>query len=138
VNGDAVTLPDGRRIEPDQVLGSERPGTRLVHVGDTGDIDSLREVCQGIDTLVIEATYLDEEADMARRFAHLTARQAATLALESGVNHLILTHISRRYRERDVIAQAREVFLNTTVARDFDVFQVKRGDMQKITEPLAE
>ena len=56
--------------------------------------------------LVIEATYLEEEADMAKQFAHLTARQAAELAQTAGVNKLILTHISRRYREKDVFTEA--------------------------------
>jgi ribonuclease Z len=45
---------------------------------------------------------------------------------------LILTHISRRYRERDVIAEAREFFPGAIVARDFDDFQIKRGEMIKI------
>lgn len=128
VKGQIVLLPDGRSIHPDQVLGPERPGTRLVHVGDTGRTDNLVEVCREADMLVIEATYLEEEADMARDFAHLTARQAAELALKAGVKNLVLTHISRRYHERDVLDEARAVFLQTMVARDFDVFQVKRGE----------
>jgi ribonuclease Z len=127
VNGQLVTLPDGRTIQPDQVLGPARPGTRLVHVGDTGRTDDLLQVCQGADALIIEATYLEEEAEMARDFAHLTARQAAELAIRAGVQQLILTHISRRYREREVIAEAQAVFPGTFVARDFDVYQVKRG-----------
>jgi ribonuclease Z len=127
VNGQLVTLPDGRTIQPDQVLGPARPGTRLVHVGDTGRTDDLLQVCQGADALIIEATYLEEEAEMARDFAHLTARQAADLAIRAGVQQLILTHISRRYREREVIAEAQAVFPGTFVARDFDVYQVKRG-----------
>jgi ribonuclease Z len=137
VNGETVTLPDGRQIHPDQVLGTERTGTRFVHVGDTGDTDSLMEVCREIDALVIESTYLEEEADMARRFAHLTARQAAELARDAGVKNLILTHISRRYRERDVLSEARSVFPDTVVARDFDVYQVKRGEMLKIEMPAG-
>jgi ribonuclease Z len=127
VNGQSVTLPDGRLITPDQVLGEERPGTRLVHVGDTGRTEELEEIIKDADALVIEATYLEEEAEMARDFAHLTARQAAEAALRGGIKQLILTHISRRYRERDVLAQAQAVFQNTVVARDFDTFQIKRG-----------
>jgi ribonuclease Z len=127
VNGQPATLPDGRRITPEQVLGPARPGTRLVHVGDTGRTDDLLEVCQGADALVIEATYLEEEAEMAHEFGHLTARQAGELALKAGVQELILTHISRRYRERDVIAEAQAVFPQAYVARDFDVYPVKRG-----------
>lgn len=132
VNGLGVTLPDGRRIEPDQVLGSERQGTRLVHVGDTGRTEDLVDACRDADALVIESTYLDEEAEMARDFAHLTARQAAELARRCGVRNLILTHISRRYRERDVLAEAQAVFPSARVARDFDVYQVRRGECQKV------
>lgn len=132
VAGESVHLPDGRIIEPDQVLGPSRPGTRMVHVGDSGRTDNLLEVCRNVDLLVIEATYLNEEAEMARDFAHLTARQAAQLAREAEVKNLILTHISRRYRERDVLQEAREVFPQTYVARDFDVYQVKRAECLKI------
>jgi ribonuclease Z len=132
VDGQSIQLPDGRVVEPDQVLGPVRPGTKLVHVGDAGRTDDLLEVCRQADLLVIEATYLHEEAEMARDFAHLTARQAAELASEAEIKNLILTHISRRYRERDVLAEARAIFPSTEVARDFDVFQIKRGDCVKI------
>lgn len=134
VNGMTITLPDGRLVKPDQVLGPARPGTRLVHVGDTGRIDNLVEVCREADLLVIEATYLEEEGEMARDFSHLTARQAAELAVQADAKHLVLTHVSRRYRERDVLAEARAVFPGAVVARDFDVFQVRRGECIKIEE----
>jgi ribonuclease Z len=132
VDGQSIQLPDGRTVHPDQVLGPARPGTRLVHVGDSGRTANLQEVCQDADLLVIEATYLNEQAEMAQDFAHLTARQAAELASEVGVKNLILTHVSRRYRERDVLAEARAVFPQAEVARDFDVYQVKRGECLKI------
>jgi ribonuclease Z len=128
VDGKGATLPDGRTITPDMVLGEFRPGTRLVVVGDTGDTESLLEVCRGADALVIEATYLDEEADMARQFAHLTARRAADLAVRAGVRKLYLTHISRRYRDKEVQQEAQTVFENTTVARDFDSYLVRREE----------
>lgn len=138
VNGQAVTLPDGRQILPEQVLGPERPGVRLVHVGDVGRTEELVEICRGVDALVIEATYLQEEAAMAHDFAHLTAHQAATLAVQAGIKNLILTHISRRYRERDVIAEARAVFPEAIVARDFDAFQVRRDEFAKVALPAQE
>jgi ribonuclease Z len=128
VAGRPVTLADGRQIHPDQVLGPARPGTRLVHVGDTGRTDNLVDFCREADMLVIEATYIQEEAEMARDFAHLTARQGAELAIQAGVKNLVLTHISRRYREREVLAEARAIFPGAMVARDFDVYQVKREE----------
>ena len=135
VAGQTVTLPDGRIIQPNQVLGPNRPGTRLVHVGDVGRTNELINVCQNVDTLVIEATYLEEEAEMARKFAHLTAASAAGLARETGVQQLILTHVSRRYREREILAEAQAIFPNTFVARDFDNFQVRRGECIKVPPP---
>ena len=128
VNGQSVTLPDGRQVHPDEVLGAERPGTRLVFSGDVADTKGMEAFTRSADVLVCEATYLQEDVDMALKFAHLTARQAAELALHTGVNHLILTHISRRYRERDVLAEARAIFPNTFVARDFDIYQIRRGE----------
>jgi ribonuclease Z len=133
VNGESVTLPDQRQIHPDQVLGEERPGARLVHVGDTGRTDNLVDVCTRADLLVIEATYLSEESEMAQDYGHLTAKQAALLANQAEVKNLILTHISRRYREVDVVREVRSVFPSAHVARDFDHFQVKRGRLSEIS-----
>ncbi|MFW5713966.1 MAG: ribonuclease Z [Brevefilum sp.] len=121
-----VRLPDGRKIKPDQVLGAEREGTSLAVVGDTGNADKLLPHIKEVDALVIESTYIQAEADLADRFDHLTAKQAAELAQKAGVRQLFLTHLSRRYRERDIIDEARSVFPSTHVARDFDRYQIKR------------
>jgi ribonuclease Z len=127
VRGEAVTLADGRLITPDMVLGEEQPGVRYVHIGDVGVTDGLEPVCAGADALTIEATYTEEEAEMAAQFGHLTARQAAELAVRTGVQHLILTHISRRHNGREILREARAVFPNTSVANDFDLFRIGRG-----------
>ncbi len=132
VDGKEVTLPDGRMIHPDQVLGAERPGTTLIHVGDAGRTEDLVPHIQGADLLVIEATYLDEERDMAERFGHLTASQAAHLALRADIKHLILTHVSRRYRERDILTEARAILPTAQVARDFDTYQIRRGKCTRL------
>ena len=126
VNGEAVMLPNGKRITPDEVLGDWEKGSKLVLVGDTGRIDNLIDVCKGADAVVIESTYLDEEADMAEQFSHLTAKMGAELAQKAGVKKLILTHISRRYRAKEVLVEAQTVFPNTVVARDFDTFVIKK------------
>jgi ribonuclease Z len=128
VEGNEITLPDGRRVKPDDVLGPLHKGVKLVVVGDTGKTDDIFEACREADALVIESTYLEEEAEMASQFSHLTARQAAELARKAGVKKLILNHISRRYRGRDVLKEAQAIFPNTSVARDFDSFQIKREE----------
>jgi len=126
VKGQRVKLPDGRSISPDEVLGEEREGISLIVIGDTGNAAKLLPYVQGADAMVIEATYTQSEEDLAERFDHLTAAQAATLAVNGQVGELFLTHLSRRYRERDVLNEARDIFANVHVARDFDHFQVKR------------
>lgn len=137
VNGQAITLRDGRVIEPDEVLGPEVVGTSLAVVGDAARTDNLLEHVRGVDALVIESTYLDVEADLARDHGHLTATQSARLAREAGVQQLILTHISRRYGEREVQAEARAIFPETLVARDFDHFRIQRGHAVERVRPSA-
>jgi ribonuclease Z len=127
VAGQRITLADGRVIHPDDVLGPEIPGAKLVFVGDAGRTDNLVDIAQNADTLIIEATYLEIDSEMAHRFGHITAAQAARLALEANVNRLYLTHLSRRYREYDVLNEARSIFPNTIVARDFDRIKVVKG-----------
>jgi ribonuclease Z len=98
-----------------------------VFVGDAATTRDLSQVARGADALVIEATYLDRERDLAREFGHLTALQSAGLARDAGVHTLILTHLSRRYYEREVLSEARNVFPRTFVARDLDKFQISKG-----------
>ncbi len=127
VRGQKVTLVDGRTIQPDDVLGPPRPGTKFVFVGDAARSDDLVEPVRGADALVIEATYTTLESDVAREFGHLTARQAAELAAAAGARYLILHHISRRYSEREILDEARPIFPETLVARDLDHYQVRRN-----------
>ncbi len=137
VAGRSVTLADGRVITPEMVLGEEERGVKLVHIGDIGRLDNVREVVADADALVIELTFLDDEGETANQFGHITARQAATLALETGVKTLILTHISRRYPEARVREEARSVFPNTYVARDLDHYVVYRDrPVEKLTPEM--
>lgn len=112
------------RISSDPQSDSASKGLKLAVVGDAGRTDNLVEIVRDADALVIESTYLDEEVDMARRFSHLTAKDAAELAVHAEVKQLILTHISRRHRVKDVLAEARAIFPNTFVARNLDTFQI--------------
>ena len=127
VRGEELVLPDGRVVRPDDVLGEVLPGAKLVFVGDASTTRNLHQAAQGADALVIEATYLESERDLAADFGHLTARQSAQLARDAQVRALILTHLSRRHYEREVLAEAQSVFGNTFVARDFDLFQIAKG-----------
>ena len=133
--GESVTLPDGRTIAPDAVLGEARPGRKVVLAGDTTPSDAVREIARGADLLVHEATFSDEEADRAEDTSHSTALGAATLARDAEVRMLALTHLSPRYFGRELAEEARAVFPETVVPRDFDIVEVRfeeRGGAQLI------
>ena len=123
--GDPVTLADGRTITPDQVLGPARPGRKVVLAGDTAPARSVLEAALGADLLVHEATFCEEERDRARETQHSTAAGAAALARDAGVRLLALTHLSNRYFGPEVAREARAIFPETIVPRDFDTIDVR-------------
>ncbi len=138
VNGEAVTLADGRTILPDEVLGLERPGIAVAVTGDAARVDDLVDAVRGVDVLVCEATYLQQDVEMAQRFGHLLAAQAAWLAREADVRLLVLSHLSQRYRVGQILDEVRPIFPEVVVARDFDHFQITRERIELRYEELAE
>ena len=118
--GRPVTLPDGRVIKPDELVGEARSGRKVVVTGDTRPCNGTREAALGADVLVHEATFGDEEAERAAETGHSTAREAAIIARDAGVGILVLTHFSARY-SRDAAElgkEARECFERTLVGKD--------------------
>jgi ribonuclease Z len=118
--GESVRLDDGRVIDPSVLVGPTRAGRRIVLTGDTRPCEATIEEARNADLLVHEATFADEEAERARETGHSTAREAAEVALRAGVKRLVLTHLSARYTRdtSDLEREAREVFPETTIARD--------------------
>jgi ribonuclease Z len=123
--GESMTLADGRTVAPDQVLGPARPGRKLVLAGDTAPTASVLLAAREADLLVHEATFCEDERDRAAETLHSTAFQAATIAKEAGVAMLALTHLSTRYAGRDVAEEARAVFPEAVVPRDFDIIELR-------------
>jgi ribonuclease Z len=124
-------------VTPDQVLGEPRRGRRIVYTGDTAPCQATEVFAHEADLLVHEATFLDDELARARETGHSTARQAAEVATAAGVKLLALTHLSTRYFPRDIRDEARAVFPDTLVPRDFDTIEVpfpERGDPHLVKE----
>lgn len=117
--------PDGRRMLPDRLaahgvrgpdvgrlqregrlgdvtledVSEARRGQRFAFVMDTRLCDGVHALAEGCDLLVIESTFLDEDVELAIEHGHLTAGQAAAVARDAGVRHLVLTHFSQRYTD---------------------------------------
>jgi len=111
-------------VRPEQVIGEDRRGRKLVLSGDTAPSDVLVEVAHRADVLVHEATFTREEAERARETQHSTAEQAAKAAQEADVRLLALVHLSTRYGGREIREEARAIFPETVVPRDFDAIEV--------------
>jgi ribonuclease Z len=132
-------------VTPEQVMGETRPGRRIVISGDTAPCQAVEVLAHGAEVLVHEATFMEDERARARETGHSTARQAAELARDAGVRLLALTHLSTRYFPREVRDEARAVFGNTVVPRDFDEIAVpfpERGEpalakAEREAEPAA-
>ncbi|WXG40855.1 MAG: ribonuclease Z [Candidatus Freyarchaeum deiterrae] len=115
----AVTLPDGRTIEPGEVADPPRPGRKIVYTGDTAPCDSVVQISKGSTLLIHESTFGDDLEEKAVETKHSTAAQAAKVAKEAGVEKLVLTHISSRYpNPNELYEQAKKIFENTKVAKD--------------------
>ncbi|MEU9244658.1 ribonuclease Z [Streptomyces shenzhenensis] len=149
--GYRLTEPDGRRMLPERlaahgisgpdvgrlqragVLGdvtldevSEvRRGQRFAFVMDTRLCDGVHALAQGCDLLVIESTFLDEDAGLAAEHGHLTAGQAAAVARDARVRHLVLTHFSQRYTDPDAFErQARAAGYDGELTIAYDLLRV--------------
>jgi len=146
--------PDGRRMVPERLaehgitgpavgelqrtgrlgavtldqVSEPRPGQSFAFVMDTGLCDNVFTLADGVDLLVIESTFLTEDAAMAAQVGHLTAAQAAAVARECGVRTLVLTHFSQRYADAGrFLAEARPHFDGEiVVAEDLERVQVPK------------
>ncbi|MDQ8043809.1 MAG: MBL fold metallo-hydrolase [Patulibacter sp.] len=120
-----------RGVEPSQVMGETRRGRRVVFTGDTRPSDSTVVAATGADLLIHEGTFVTEDKARAAETAHSTGAQAAQVAADAGVKLLALTHVAARVHVSQLEQEAREVFDNTIVVRDFDEIELPlpdRGD----------
>ncbi len=134
-HGQPIELAGGGIVTPDQVLGPPRPGRKIVLTGDTAPSEEIVEAAWAADVLVTEATFAEEERDRAHETMHQTAAQAAEVAQRAQVELLALTHLSNRYFGHEIASEARAIFPETVVPRDFDVVEVplpERGSPQLV------
>jgi ribonuclease Z len=118
-------------VTPEMVMGPTRRGRRLAISGDTRPSAALREAAHGSDLLIHEATFAIEEAERAHQTGHSTASQAAGVARDAEVTMLALNHLSIRYPAGVIRDEAREIFANTVLPRDFDTIDIpfpERGE----------
>jgi ribonuclease Z len=125
--GEAVTLPDGRVVAPEQVVEPRRRGRRIAVTGDTRPCAGTIDAARAADLLVHDCTFGDTEQARAEETLHSTAREAARVAREAGTARLVLTHLSTRYDREwtPLVEQARAEYAGPLdVASDGMVIEV--------------
>ena len=123
--GRAVEI-GGREVKPEDVMGGDRPGRKVVYSGDTRPCEAVESLSTDADVLIHDSTLSSEQSALASEFGHSTAAEAAEIAKSAGVEALYLVHISPRYEDASVLlAEATNVFPNSHIAHDLDVVEVK-------------
>jgi ribonuclease Z len=118
--GESVRIANGTIVHPNDVLGPEEPGKKLVYVSDTMYFPELSTFAAEADCLIAEATFLHADATLAADAGHMTAAQAATVARDARVGTLYLNHLSQRYAHAEhlLLEEAQRIFPATQLAYD--------------------
>ena len=118
-------------VRPEQVIGPVRPGCSMVYTGDTIPCESIEKASEGTDILIHEATYTDEDSELAVSHFHSTSKSAAETAVKCKVRMLALIHISNRYGDaEESLAEAKAIFENTVAPADMQMFTVTDGSIK--------
>ncbi|MDX1418536.1 MAG: ribonuclease Z [Rubricoccaceae bacterium] len=125
--GEPVTLAYGTVVQPEGLVGPERPGASFAYCLDTAPCDGARRLAEGATLLLHEATFAEALREQAAQTGHSTARDAATTARDAGAERLLLTHFSARYPDPSpLVEEARAVFPNTDAAEELRRYAVTR------------
>ena len=120
-------------VTPDQVIGPARPGCSLVYTGDTVPCSEILNASKDVDVLIHEATYTEDDSELATEHFHSTAKAAAETASKCNVRMLALIHISNRYGDSEAsLAEAKSVFGNTIAPDDLQMLTVNSGSIRSV------
>lgn len=116
---------NNKKIKAKEVSYLEK-GRKLTIILDTSQNQNAIELAKNSNLLISEASFSQEESELAKERFHLTAKDAAEIAKKAKVKKLILTHISQRYEHnlKIILDEAKKVFKNVSLANDFDVVEM--------------
>ncbi len=99
---------------------------KISFVFDTSLNKSIVPFVQNSDLLISEATFSSELGERAKKYKHLTAKQAAEIAKKAKVKKLILTHISQRYQKEPekILKDTKKIFKNSFLVNDLDILEI--------------
>ncbi|MBN1131496.1 MAG: ribonuclease Z [Bacteroidales bacterium] len=124
-NGADYHLPDGTVIPNSALTLPPFHPRSYAYISDTAFLPSIVDKIRHVDLLYHEATFSEEDLDLARENWHSTARQAAEIARHAGAGKLLIGHFSSRYKSVEtLLEEAGEIFPNTVAVSDGDRFEL--------------
>ena len=129
--GETVSLPGGKTVRPEEVMGDERKGRKFCFATDTIAAPGLTEFARGADLFICEGMFAEDLAETAAEKKHLTAAQAARIGRDAAVKQLGLIHYSPRYSERELkklLGEAREIFPASFLTKDLQHIEMPFED----------
>ena len=125
--GEDITLADGEVVPNSQLTYLPYEPASYAYCSDTNYSARIAEIVRGVTTLYHEATYADSEKAVAKERGHSTAAQAAKTALKAEAKELLIGHFSSRYKDTSILLnEAREIFPNTQIAEEGEIYEIKR------------
>lgn len=125
--GIPITLPDGRTVQPNEIIGDMRPGQSIAYCSDTiYPCEGALQLAQDVDFLIHEGTYGPEFESLALKYGHSTVSQAAQVATSARASKLLITHISPKHSHETerLLSDARLIFPASHIAQDLEVYSV--------------
>ena len=101
-----TSMPVAHRPESLAYRIEDSAGKTLVYSGDTDVCDSLTELAAGVDVMICESAFPDEQ----KTDGHLTPSLAGRIAHSAGVQRLVLTHFYPACDAADVEKQCRSAY----------------------------
>jgi ribonuclease Z len=117
-----------KKVIPHAELTSPPPKTRsYAFCTDTIYHEPIIDIVKNVDLLYHEATFLNDNKNMAELTLHSTAEQAATIAKKANAKKLIIGHFSNRYKNiNDFSKEAGAIFPETLLAKEGKTYRIKQ------------
>jgi ribonuclease Z len=124
--GEDITLDSGERIANDLLTYRPYPPMSYAYCSDTNYSARLARMVEGVDMLYHEATYAADMHRIAKERGHATTADAAKVAQMAGAGRLLIGHFSSRYKDLEaLLAESREIFPSTDIARERETFLIE-------------
>ena len=124
-NGAGWTTADGEVVPHERLVEPAEQPRSYAYCSDTRYLPELHTMVEGVDALYHESTYGEDNLQLAEKYNHSTAKQAALVARDAHAGRLLLGHYSSRYDDEEILLrEAQSIFPNTFLTNEMLTFDL--------------